>query len=99
MSYLIAILLFFHIIQPEEPKCPPLRSETTSIYESVEEYVQHARPEDFLVYGDGYIILATTTYNFSTGEELGVKVGEKPDLEAVEYNKRVRECQVINGEF
>lgn len=110
MSALLLLLFFgFH----HGPVCPPLQPETTPIFESFEEArIKHPK---LLINEIGAVEIkkkgATTTFlyigsttmymNFATGEVYTnvIKVGDKPNPEAIAYNKRVRECKTANGEF
>lgn len=89
-----------------EHKCPILKQETWPITEPwiklVDESGKHYEKRlSAGVKKDGYLTFSFETGNATTSEiELYLKqVGTSTDKEAVEYNKRVRECQTLNGEF
>jgi len=90
-----ALLLLFLLFGTHHPKCPPLQEETESVYIPIEQYVrEHKNKPIEWKSGSTILLFATTTLDGSQ-----VLVGTTTDQEAVEYNKRVRDCRTNNGEF
>ena len=102
MSVFIAILIGFMFFSPhvhKRPVCPSLKPETRSIVRWIAIFktkdgrtIRIPKTENV-----GYI---NTTNATATLESIETEnVGEEADLDAIAFNKRVRECQTINGEF
>lgn len=101
MSALIAII--FAWLWFGGPVCPPLHNEVKGIYAEYEPIVQITGK---IV--DGHIEHSVSnSYNIScemiegefTCHSVGKQIGTTTDTVAVEHNKKVRECQIANGEF
>ena len=79
------------------PKCPPFLNEIKPIYaqQGTKEYadwVAKQEPKQITKDGKYWGIMASTTYDLMTGKHLGTRIGEEPDKEAIENNKKVKEC-------
>ena len=83
------------------PKCPFLRDETKDIFraQTKSTFLLEDRESFYITTRNTSITTRGATTTFGFFEIIYKKVGEKPDLEAIEYNKKVKECQIINGEF
>ena len=103
MTALLSIFFLFWLFSPSEPVCPPLQPEVKPIYSyGAQIGLSDGSFQDGVQQEDGswmFFNNATVTVEMVSGRVLGTKIGEEPDLEAIEYNKKVRECQVANGEF
>jgi hypothetical protein len=90
-----------------KPVCPPLRPEYGPIYEPARLHQKTEMTVSLETLGDyatitphAYVVTttATTTIGGRFTEPM-IQVGEGVDEEAIEHNKKVKECQIINGEF
>ncbi len=96
------------------PKCPYIQQETKPIYkyEGGELYGITALGTEMIYKFEGTTYDEETgfsTRKFKTGgatttfggvkPTVVTKIGEEPDPEAIAFNKRVHECQTLNGEF
>lgn len=82
--------------------CPQLRSEVRPVYSdkpSPTNFDQNAWWYDAKNNRYLNITMATITLDMVSVKALGRQIGEEPDPEAIAYNKKVKECQTINGEF
>ena len=111
MATIFGLIFFWWLLSgfSSEPKCPPLHDETKPIYalEGSKEYnawLVEQEPVEFSVEGGTttYAYMASTSLSCdiktSKCVNLGTEIGEEPDLEAIEHNKKVKECQIINEE-
>ena len=94
LALLLGIFLLFGGHEEPQRKCPYLLDEKIPIYEPVgDNYVW--KPQEELFFHDYSDDFATRTRKF----RLSKKTGYKTDLKAVEFNKKVKECEIANGEF
>ena len=99
---LIFIIIYTMSYYESNPKCPPFLNEIKPIYaqqgtKEYNEWFAKQRPVSFYRDNNGkitYVIMATTSIDLLTGENLGTKIGAKPNLKAIEHNKKVKECLV-----
>lgn len=101
MSGLVGLFLGWLLFASQEPKCPPLKPEEKPVLVSWDEYrAKHGHEAQEIKMEDGQVYAAwfATTTCFMDGR-CGVLDGTEPDMEAVEFNKRVEECRTLNGEF
>jgi hypothetical protein len=99
-------LLFLLGFFDQKPVCPPMRYEVVEIYDWVEE-IKKAQFVD-----NGAVLFMASTGpryrpvevfekdgEYWTRQMVQKVVGTTTDQEAAAFNKRVRECQTVNGEF
>ncbi len=96
---IVALMLLFALAggHIDRPTCPHLISEVVDTYKTAPNTsFKNGRWTTTFKTEDQW--MGTTTIEFMTGRPL-IKVGTTTNKEAVEYNKRVKECQAINGSF
>lgn len=101
---MLLLLFFLFLFHSQHPVCPSLWPEVVekNIWVDSKEYFKH--PPEKAVFkwkdkdGDTWIWIMASTSLGSPGQ---VVIGKKvaTSTEAIEHNKRVRECQTANGEF
>ncbi len=91
---IIAILCFLFLCQPSRPICPPLHAVVVPKWVDA---VQAPHPVLFKANGETYEFLEATT-TVIDGKQM-YQDGTTTDQDAIEYNKKVQECRIANGEF
>lgn len=82
------------------PKCPDLKPETKPVFqETMIIKIKTGEGRKITVDNNYFTNLSDATITIENITKKFEKVNEEPDLEAIEYNKKVRECQIANGEF
>jgi len=110
MEFLISLFVLNWLFSSPEPVCPKLRPEIVSIYGMYEEspngvqpeYRNCTEPNDDGIALCTQVIHASTTLMISKDGHIRFgyhQTGTTTDLEAIEFNKKVRQCQINNGEF
>jgi len=92
MTWLLLLLFWFH--RPERIDCGDIRSETKNIYKTTAVFISLDGEQHEAEVINGKFISPPSTSTLSLIKTY--KIGEEPDLEAIEYNKEVRECRIKN---
>lgn len=106
MPALFALLLlgiFANTYREPELKCPALRQEVVEVWKDAAAYGITSDGQKITFKSKGaksYVWQNNTMATVSISSAgIRVQVGTTTDKDAIEYNKRVRECQTLNGEF
>lgn len=105
MPYVLLFFLGLLIGNHTRTECPTFVAEQIEVYalinskEAIEFEKTHQR---LVILSDPNIKGSTTALSFFVGTTTSdgrLVIGTTTDKDAVEYNKRVKECQTANGEF
>lgn len=98
-ALLFLLFLFGHNLY--QPKCPPLHNEVIRYFttEVHAEGIADGQLVKLTCNGFTCVNLRSATTALTSVLFVGKEVARTTDEAAVEYNKRVRECKTLNGDF
>jgi hypothetical protein len=98
-KFLVFLVVVFLIIWALSIKgCPELQNEIISVYEYHQMYSYRDETGTIITIVDSNVSPNSTT-SLEGVNVYREKVRDEPNLEAIEHNRRVMECQTFNGEF
>lgn len=98
LNSLAIIILSISLIHHSSVHCPPLMATTTPIFKVHQLVIyEDENGKEYSMLDSNKSLDATTTLKSFT--QFSEKIGEEIDQDAIEHNKRVKECETANGQF